>query len=63
MRGQLSLGIRVTPTDAQLREAHASTRLSVPFERAMQVPALAMAIANVAEARLRRRACPRRRRG
>lgn len=45
-----------TPTDADLRAAHASSaRLArIPFDKAMRDPALAICIRNLAEARAQR---------
>ena len=37
------------PTDAELREAHRAARLSIPLEKAMQYPALAICLTKTAE--------------
>lgn len=43
------------PTDAELREAHRAARLSMPFETAMQYPALAICLNKTAEVIAKRR--------
>lgn len=44
-----------TPTEADLRAAHAASGLAhIPFERVMRDPPLAICIRNLAEARARR---------
>jgi len=45
-----------TPTESDLRAAHGSNYLlaRIPFERAMQDPAIAICIRNLAEVRARR---------
>lgn len=49
---QPGLGLRVMPSERDLRAVHEDARIRVPFEQAIASPALAICLRNAAEERL-----------